>query len=136
MLSMEAPMSGPSEALIMNKETTEFDLKEKGHEVGLCPQHDAINDNLTVLENLVFMARLKGLNKNEYNNNCTMLLQNLEMTPYTDVEAKKLSKANKRKLSFAMAVIVSPKVGFLDQPMTGVDPCSQRGLLKMIRNLQ
>lgn len=81
------------------------------------------------------MGGLKGLTGAEASNNAKLLLQYLEMTEFSEVKALLLSSDKKRRLSFAMSLIVWPKIGFMDQPFTGVDPCSQRGMLKTIKQI-
>jgi ABC-type multidrug transport system ATPase subunit len=55
------------------------------------------------------------------------------LADYLDVKAGNLSGGNKRKLTCALTLLVSPKVEFLDEPTTGVDPVSRRSLFKMIK---
>lgn len=82
------------------------------------------------------MSRVKGLKSDQFTNNSKVIVQNLELTPYTKVLASNLSHGNKRKLAFAMTLLVRPEIEFLDELTTGVDPCSRRGLYKMIRSLK
>jgi ABC-type multidrug transport system ATPase subunit len=61
---------------------------------------------LTVKENLLVLARVKGVTKKEFQNNIKIILQNLEMSEFEDTLAFNLSLGDKRKLSFAMTLIV------------------------------
>jgi ATP-binding cassette subfamily A (ABC1) protein 3 len=63
-------------------------------------------------------------------------MQNLDLDQYSDSLSDILSGGNKRKLVCAMSLIGCPKVEFLDEPTTGVDPLSRRKLFKMIRSLK
>lgn len=54
------------------------------------------------------------------------------MTDHLTVLGKNLSAGNKRKLSFAMSLLVTPAVELMDNPLTGVDPCARRGMIKVI----
>lgn len=58
------------------------------------------------------------------------------LTEFTNVPARNLSGGNKRKLSCAMTLILSPKAEFLDEPTTGVDPVSRRKLFHLIKQLR
>jgi ATP-binding cassette subfamily A (ABC1) protein 3 len=81
------------------------------------------------------MARIKGLSAMDFQNNSTLIVQTLDLVDYLDVRAGNLSGGNKRKLTCALTLLVSPKVEFLDEPTTGVDPVSRRSLFKMIKQL-
>ena len=59
----------------------------------------------------------------------------LDLDPYADTQAGNLSGGNKRKLVCAMSLLACPRVEFLDEPTTGVDPVSRRSLFKMLKNL-
>lgn len=61
---------------------------------------------MTVKENLLVLARVKGVTKKEFQNNSKIILQNLEMSECEDTLACNLSLGDKRKLSFAMTLIV------------------------------
>lgn len=58
------------------------------------------------------------------------------MTPFKNTLAKNLSGGNKRKLCCAQAIILSPRVLFLDEPTSGVDPVSRRSLNRMIKKMK
>lgn len=57
------------------------------------------------------------------------------MGPYSTTKSDNLSGGNKRKLVCAMSLLACPKVEFLDEPTTGVDPVSRRSLFKMLKHL-
>ena len=134
MLSMERQIS-QGEAYILSQNTSEIDLVKEGRKLGMCPQDNTIWNQLTVRENLEYMARVKGLSAMDFQNNSTLILQTLDLEDYLDVRAGNLSGGNKRKLTCALTLLVSPKVEFLDEPTTGVDPVSRRSLFKMIKQL-
>jgi ATP-binding cassette subfamily A (ABC1) protein 3 len=60
----------------------------------------------------------------------------LDLEEYSDTRAAELSGGNKRKLVCAMSLVGCPKVDFLDEPTTGVDPVSRRSLFKMLKSLE
>ena len=82
------------------------------------------------------MARVKGLTNEEFKNNMNLIVHTLDLGDYIDVRAGNLSGGNKRKLCCALTLLVSPKIEFLDEPTTGVDPVSRRSLFKMIKRLE
>lgn len=82
------------------------------------------------------MARVKGLTTQQFNHNSNLVMSTLDLTDFTDVKASSLSGGNKRKLSSALSLLVSPTLDFLDEPTSGVDPVSRRRLFKMIKELK
>lgn len=64
------------------------------------------------------------------------MLETLDLTPFAKTVANNLSGGNKRKLVCAMSLIGCPKVEFLDEPTTGVDPVSRRSLFKLLKQLE
>lgn len=61
--------------------------------------------------------------------------ETLDLGPFGSTKAVNLSGGNKRKLICAMSLIGCPKVEFMDEPTTGVDPVSRRSLFKMLKRL-
>ena len=102
----------------------------------MCPQENCILDQLTVKENLQFIARLKGLNNITMERNLLLITSTMELTDFMNVQARNLSGGNKRKLSCAMTLMLSPQAEFLDEPTTGVDPVSRRSLFHLIKHLK
>ena len=135
MLAMEQPIT-KGEACILGNDTRKINLTDKGKGIGMCPQYNPIWHQLTVKENLQFLARVKGLSSEEFENNHQLIVETLDLTEFLNVRAGNLSGGNKRKLSCALTLLVSPKIEFLDEPTTGVDPVSRRSLFRMIKQLK
>jgi ATP-binding cassette subfamily A (ABC1) protein 3 len=87
--------------------------------IGVCPQHNVLFEELTVLENIKFFGMLKGLENPELENEVQRLIKAVCLEEKTNVQAEKLSGGMKRKLTLAIALIGHPKVLFLDEPTTG-----------------
>ena len=104
--------------------------------INLSPQETAIAENLTVWENIYFIAQIYGLDKEQAQQNCKQLLQQFQLESVANTHAKTLSGGTKRRLSIAMALVTNPKVLFLDEPSLGVDVLSRNQLWKLIQNLK
>ena len=104
--------------------------------INLSPQETAIAENLTVWENIYFIAQIYGLGKEQAQQNCKQLLQQFQLESVANTHAKTLSGGTKRRLSIAMALVTNPKVLFLDEPTLGVDVLSRNQLWKLIQNLK
>lgn len=104
--------------------------------IGLSPQDTAVAENLTVEENLRFMARVYGIDrvKGEQRVAETMALMGLEEVARQ--RAKTLSGGWKRRLSIAMAIIGRPQVLFLDEPTLGLDVLARREVWRVIKGLK
>ena len=97
---------------------------------------NTIWNKLTVDQNLNLIGDIKGLSKHDLKFQKGFLNKMLDLDPYADILAENLSGGNKRKLVCAMALICFPKMLFLDEPTTGVDPVSRRSLFKMLKKLK
>lgn len=100
--------------------------------IGISPQETSVAENLTVCENLEFMAEIYGLEKSCADN----MIKLFSMQEVEKSRAKTLSGGWKRKLSIAMALISEPKVLFLDEPTLGLDVLARRELWKAIETLK
>lgn len=74
----------------------------------MCPQFNSFLEQLTVKENLQFIARIKGLSSNEINQHLELIVTTMDLYEFLNIPAKQLSGGNKRKLSCAMTMILSP----------------------------
>lgn len=103
-------------------------------EIGYLSQKFSLYGDLTVDENIEFFADIHGV-KN-YKERRNELLEFTRLTPFRDRLADKLSGGMKQKLALACTLIHKPKIIFLDEPTTGVDPVSRRDFWKILSDLQ
>jgi ABC-2 type transport system ATP-binding protein len=102
--------------------------------VGLSGQFSAIDENLTGYENLWMFGRLYGLASPEARNRSRELLGLFDLDDAADRPAKTYSGGMKRRLDLAGALVAHPRVLFLDEPTTGLDPKSRLELWGIIRD--
>jgi ABC-type multidrug transport system ATPase subunit len=100
--------------------------------LGYCPQFDALIGTLTARETLFLYARIKGMPEVEIGEYVSRMLTKLTLDEYADKPCGGYSGGNKRKLSVGMALIGNPKIVFLDEPSTGMDPKSRRFMWELI----
>lgn len=93
---------------------------------GYCPQHDALLSTLTGIEWLTTICRIRGIRSEDTDSVLVPLLQELGFSAHANKRMVKLSGGNKRKLCTALALIGDPRVVYLDEPSTGMDPGSKR----------
>ena len=102
--------------------------------ISLTGQFSAVDEALTGKENLVLMARLRQLSSPE--KSAVNLLEYFGLSHAADQRVSSYSGGMKRKLDIAMSLTGHPKVIFLDEPTTGLDPQSRRSMWKLIKELQ
>jgi ABC-2 type transport system ATP-binding protein len=104
--------------------------------INVSPQETAIAPNLTVKENLEFIARIYGEKKGPAKVRASNLIEQFKLGEYANRKAKTLSGGWQRRLSIAMALISSPEILFLDEPTLGLDVRARRELWKVLVELK
>ncbi|TDC30859.1 ATP-binding cassette domain-containing protein [Micromonospora sp. 15K316] len=103
--------------------------------IGVTGQFAAVDELLTGRENLQLMADLKGLRSGESKRVVTDLLERFDLTESAQKMASTYSGGMRRKLDLAMTLVGKPRIIFLDEPTTGLDPRSRRTMWDIIRRL-
>jgi ABC-2 type transport system ATP-binding protein len=103
--------------------------------IGLSGQYAAVDENLTGFENLDMVGRLYHLGKQLSRQRATELLDRFELDEAAHRQVKGYSGGMRRRLDLAAALVAHPKVLFLDEPTTGLDPRSRIALWGVIGEL-
>jgi ABC-2 type transport system ATP-binding protein len=103
--------------------------------IGVTGQFAAVDELLTGQENLQLMADLKGLSAGDSKRIIADLLERFDLTESAQKQASTYSGGMRRKLDLAMTLVGSPRIIFLDEPTTGLDPRSRRTMWEIIREL-
>ena len=127
------PTSG--DALLLGDSIQKDPQRAKEHN-GISPQETAVAPNLSVSENLTFMARVYGAGAAEAREKALRMMETLGLTDITKAKAKTLSGGMQRRLSIGMALISEPKILFLDEPTLGLDVIARRELWAVLRKLK
>jgi ABC-2 type transport system ATP-binding protein len=101
--------------------------------IGLSGQYAAVDENLTGRENLWMFGRLYHLSRPEARVRADELLERFQLDEAADRVAKTYSGGMRRRLDLAAALIGRPRLLFLDEPTTGLDPRSRLGMWDVIR---
>jgi ABC-2 type transport system ATP-binding protein len=116
-----------------------FDLAnqiEKAREqIGYLAQRFVLYEDLTVWENLRFFAEVRGMPPGEWEPRGQEILKFVGLAEFSARLAGRLSGGMKQKLSLAAALVHNPKVLFLDEPTTGVDPVTRQDFWQLIIRL-
>ncbi|MER5940829.1 ATP-binding cassette domain-containing protein [Streptomyces sp. NPDC001928] len=103
--------------------------------IGVTGQFAAIDGLLTAEENLLLMADLHHLSRAEGRRRAADLLERFDLAEEAKKTAATFSGGMRRKLDLAMTLVGDPRIIFLDEPTTGLDPRSRRMLWQLIRGL-
>ncbi|MEX2315493.1 MAG: ATP-binding cassette domain-containing protein [Thermomicrobiales bacterium] len=103
--------------------------------IGLSGQYAAVDENLTGRENLWMFGRLYQLPSPEARRQAAELLDQFDLADSGDRPVKTYSGGMRRRLDLASALIGRPRLLFLDEPTTGLDPRSRLGMWEVIRGL-
>ncbi len=125
-----APTSGT--ARVLGKDIlTESDAVKR--EIGYLSQRFSLYGDLTIDENIEFFAEINGVY--DFKQRREELLAFTRLTPFRTRLAERLSGGMKQKLALACTLIHTPRMIFLDEPTTGVDPVSRRDFWKILQSL-
>jgi ABC-2 type transport system ATP-binding protein len=111
------------------------DAQRLRHQIGLSGQYAAVDENLTGAENLWMFGRLYQLSSTEARTRAGQLLEQFALSNAADRVVKTYSGGMRRRLDLASALIGRPRLLFLDEPTTGLDPRSRLGMWEVIRDL-
>ncbi|MFI0966453.1 ATP-binding cassette domain-containing protein [Streptomyces sp. NPDC021080] len=103
--------------------------------IGVTGQFSAVDGLITGRENMLLMADLHHLSKAEGRRVTSELLERFDLSEAADKPASTYSGGMKRRLDIAMTLVGSPRVIFLDEPTTGLDPRSRHTMWQIIREL-
>uniref|UniRef100_A0A0V0IV07 Putative ABC transporter A family member 7-like n=1 Tax=Solanum chacoense TaxID=4108 RepID=A0A0V0IV07_SOLCH len=133
MTGLLKPSSGSAYVEGLNLRTQ---MNEIYGSMGVCPQHDLLWDTLTGREHLLFYGRLKNLKGAALSEAVENSLKsfNLFQGGVADRLAKKYSGGMRRRLSVAISLIGDPKVVYMDEPSTGLDPASRKMLWDVVKH--
>lgn len=121
------PDSG--EVLIDGHEATTEDRKR----IGYMPSERGLYAKMKVLEQLIFFAEVRGLNKATARKEATRWLERLGIEQYADKPLQTLSTGNQQRVQLAVALVAHPKALILDEPFSGLDPLAVETMSDVIR---
>jgi ABC-2 type transport system ATP-binding protein len=106
------------------------------HAIGVIPQAFTSDPELTAEENMVIHAKLYGVPAEDRARLVPQLLESVDLTKFRGALVRTFSGGMRRRLEIARGLIHSPRILFLDEPTTGLDPVSRTNVWEMIRRLQ
>ena len=103
---------------------------------GVVPQDDCLDEELTVMQNLIVYSKLFGIHKKTATKKINELLDFMELSEKKKAPIRALSGGMKRRLSIARALIHDPQLIILDEPTTGLDPQVRHTIWRKLRELK
>ena len=117
-----------------------FDVAKRADDVrrsiGVIPQAMTSDLELSVYENLLIFAKLYGVPRDTRTRLIGELLEAVELTQWADKPVKNLSGGMRRRVEIARGLVHEPRVFFLDEPTTGLDPVSRTAVWGMLRRIK
>jgi oleandomycin transport system ATP-binding protein len=116
-----------------------YDVQRDAHQVrqlvGLTGQYASVDEGLSGTNNLVMIGRLLGIPRAQAKARAAELLERFDLSDAAGRPAKTYSGGMRRRLDLAASLVGSPRVLYLDEPTTGLDPRSRTDVWQMVREL-
>ena len=106
------------------------------HEIGVIPQANTVDSDLTAWESLDVYGKFYGMSRKDRRQRAQELLDAVGLSEWRDKAAGTYSGGMRRRLEIARGLIHRPKVFFLDEPTTGLDPQSRRVIWELLERLR
>jgi ABC-2 type transport system ATP-binding protein len=108
---------------------------ELRHHTGVLTENAGLDDRLSARENLLFVAKVRGMHRREASTRVDELLERFGLTERRDRPVHGASTGQRRRLALARALVHDPEVLFLDEPTSGLDPAATRDVIALIDDL-
>lgn len=102
---------------------------------GYLPEERGIYMKTKVLEQLIYFGMLRGMTKDAAQRSALHYMKKLKVEEYKNMPAEKLSKGNQQKVQLIAAIIHNPRLIFLDEPFSGLDPVNAQVLKNLVEDL-
>lgn len=105
------------------------------YQIGYLPEERGLYPKRTVMEQMIYLAQLRGLDKKTAETNAKRWLNRLEVAEYETRKLETLSKGNQQKVQLAATLVADPDIVILDEPFSGLDPVNSQILKDVVNEL-
>lgn len=105
------------------------------HQIGYLPEERGLYPKRTVIDQMVFLAALRGMKKTQAKENARRWLKRLEVEEYENRKLETLSKGNQQKVQLAATLVCDPDIVILDEPFSGLDPVNSQILKDVVSEM-
>jgi ABC-2 type transport system ATP-binding protein len=131
LMGLVSPTAGSARILGLD-----FDDPQVKAQIGFLPEQPYFYDYLTAEELLTYYAQLSGVPLKDRSKRVAEMLHRFGLADSARLQLRKFSKGMLQRLGLAQAILHDPKVVFLDEPMSGLDPMGRREVREMIRQMR
>lgn len=110
-------------------------FEQKNFQIGYLPEERGLYPKKTVIEQMVYLGRLRGISKADAIVNSRKWLTRLEVIEYEKRKLETLSKGNQQKVQLASTLVCDPDIIILDEPFSGLDPVNSQILQQVVKEL-
>lgn len=110
-------------------------FEPRDYQIGYLPEERGLYPKKSVIEQMVYLGRLRGISKTEAIANSKKWLKRLEVSEYEKKKLETLSKGNQQKVQLASTLVCNPDIIILDEPFSGLDPINSQILQQVVREL-
>lgn len=104
-------------------------------QIGYLPEERGVYPKRKVLEQMIYLAMLRGVSRKTASANAKRWLERLEVSQYQDRLLETLSKGNQQKVQLASTLVCDPEIVILDEPFSGLDPVNSQILQEVVQEL-
>ena len=112
------------------------EVKREKVNFGYLPEERGVYPKIKIMDQLLYFARLKGMNKDNATKSILKYAKKLKVEQYLEMTPEKLSKGNQQKIQILTSIIHDPDLVVLDEPFSGLDPVNTEILKKLIIELK
>lgn len=110
-------------------------FQPRKHQIGYLPEERGLYPKKTVIEQMIYLAKLRGLQTKEAKANTKKWLERLGVLEYETKKLETLSKGNQQKVQLASTLVCNPEIVILDEPFSGLDPVNSQILQEVVLEL-
>lgn len=107
----------------------------RDYKIGYLPEERGLYQKHKILDQLIYLSKLRGIDGNSAKKNILDLLEKVELREYANKKLEVLSKGNQQKVQIVQALMNNPEIVILDEPFSGLDPVNSKILRDLVKEI-